>query len=140
MSRINPNITMSELGRPTVMTPETIARLEDGFIKGLSDTEACLYADIAPSTFYAYCKDNPDFSERKEQLKQNVKLKAKFNIEAEIQKGDKILSQWYLERRDKDFRPKQENEHSGNLTINSIAYDNNNTPQVSAKDLPATSA
>lgn len=37
---------------------------------GLSDRECCLYADIGESTLYDYCKENPDFSERKEALKE----------------------------------------------------------------------
>ena len=33
---------------------------------GLSDREACIYADIAVSTLYDYCKKHKEFSERKE--------------------------------------------------------------------------
>ena len=90
------------------MTPEIISKLEEGFIKGLSDSEACLYADIGTSTLYEFCKENPEFAERKEHLKDRVKMRAKLNITEGIDKGDKILSTWYLERRDKDFKPKSE--------------------------------
>lgn len=92
------------------MTPETISKLEDGFLKGLSDREAALYANIAPSTLYAYCAENPDFSERKEELKENVKLQAKLNVSDKILiKKDISLSTWYLERKAKDeFSPRSE--------------------------------
>ena len=44
---------------------------------GCTDQEACLYADIVPSTLYAYAQANPEFSERKETLKQNPVMKAR---------------------------------------------------------------
>lgn len=99
-------------GRPTVMTAETIGKLEEGFLMGFTDREACLFANINPSTLYDFCKENPDFSERKELLKENVKMRAKQNIHKEIDKGDKQLSQWYTERRDPDFNPKQQIDHT----------------------------
>lgn len=112
---------METVGRPTIMTPETISKLEEAFIKGLNDQEACLYAGIGKSTLYNYCQENPTFMERKEQLKNHLKMRAKLNIEEEIVKGDKPLSQWYLERRAKDeFSTKQEVEHNGDLPVKII--------------------
>lgn len=92
----------SKRGRPAKMTLETLQKLEEGFLMSLSDREASLYADIAPSTLYAYCQEHSDFSERKELLKEQVKIKAKSNITKAINDGDKPLSQWYLERKAKD--------------------------------------
>lgn len=91
-----------EVGRPTVMTPEIIARLEDAFLHGANDKEAIFQANIGSSTFYEYCQKNPDFAERKEQLKDMVKYRAKLNVAKAINEGDKTLSQWYLERKAKD--------------------------------------
>jgi Ca2+-binding EF-hand superfamily protein len=56
-------------GRPTVMTQETIQKLEQAFAFGSTDEEACFYANIGKSTLYDYIKANPEFSERKEALK-----------------------------------------------------------------------
>ena len=64
-------------GRPTKMTPELIGKLEDAFTWGCTDTEACCFADIACSTLYDYCEKNPQFSERKEKLKNMPVMKAK---------------------------------------------------------------
>ena len=98
-----------KVGRPTVMTEETLRKLEHAFINGLSDREACLYADIGTTTLYEYCNDNPDFSERKEMLKEQVKMKAKFNISEAINNNDADMSKWYLERKARDeFSTKQE--------------------------------
>ena len=101
-----------QTGRPTSMTPETISKLEEGFTMGFTDLEACLYAGISKTTLYNYQEENPDFTERKTLLKENVKMIAKRNIFTEIGAGDKQLSQWYTERRDPDFNPKQQIDHT----------------------------
>lgn len=64
-------------GRPTVMTEITLQKLEAAFAAGCTDKEACVYADIAPSTMYKYAEENEAFSERKEALKSNPILQAK---------------------------------------------------------------
>lgn len=104
------------MARPKKINDDVLRKLEDGFIKGLSDREACLYADIAPSTLYDYCKQQPAFSERKELLKNQVKVQAKLNVAEEVNNGNIDLSKWYLERKAKDeFSLKQEVEHSGGM-------------------------
>ena len=87
-----------------------------------TDREACLYADITPTTLYRFCQENPEFSERKELLKEQVSLQAKKNLSNDIQKGNNSLSQWWLERRNKEFNPKQELDLKGNFTIEVINY------------------
>lgn len=110
-----------KVGRPTVMTEETLHKLEYAFISGLSDREACLYANIGTTTLYDYCNDNPDFAERKEMLKEQVKMRAKLNISEAIENKDTGISKWYLERKAKDeFSTKQEIQADVNneVTIN----------------------
>lgn len=98
-----------EVGRPTVMTEETIQKLEYAFMRGLTDLEACLYANISKSTLYNYCNENPAFMDRKELLKEQVKVQAKLNVAESIENKDVDISKWYLERRAKDeFSTKQE--------------------------------
>lgn len=99
----------NKVGRPTVMTETVLQKLEYGFMKGLTDEQACGYADIAPSTLYNYCSDHPEFMERKEQLKNNPSVKAKINIVEAIEEGNAELSKWWLERKEKnEFSTKQE--------------------------------
>ena len=90
------------------MTPETIAKLEQAFLFGASDREASLFAGIAPSTLYRYCEEYPEFSERKELLKEQTKIKAKMNIARHLDEGDKALSQWLLERRDPTYKTRMD--------------------------------
>ena len=99
----------NKVGRPTVMTKDVLAKLEMLFAKGLTDREACLIADISPSSLYDYCLEHPDFAEQKELLKDKPKIAAKLNIAEAIEAKDIDMSKWYLERKAKDeFSTKQE--------------------------------
>lgn len=96
-------------GRPTVMTPEMVQKLEEGFLKGLTDAECCLFCGISKQTLYDYCTKHPEFTDRKEDLKKQPAVQAKLNILDAINQGDKDISKWYLERKNKDeFSLKQE--------------------------------
>jgi hypothetical protein len=98
----NRELRYRNTGRPTVMTPEVIGKLEEAFCKGLNDGEACLFAGIKASPFYDYCQANPDFYEKKEALKKNLNIRSKINLHDKIMEGDKDVSKWWLERKAKD--------------------------------------
>ena len=99
---------MAEVGRPTVMTPETLRKLEEAFALGCTDLEACTYADISKSTLYDYQQEHPEFVERKELLKENPILLARKSV-VEALANDPDLSLRYLERKKKDeFSPRSE--------------------------------
>lgn len=73
----------SNAGRPTKMTDNTVKKLEEAFLMGCSDVEACLFADISKQTLYNYQEANPEFVDRKESLKSNpVMLSRKIQLEA----------------------------------------------------------
>ena len=75
------------MARPKKITERVIQKLEEGFIWGMSDREACIYANVAPSTLYDYCNQHKEFSERKELLKESVKMRAKINVARKINSG-----------------------------------------------------
>jgi len=105
---------MAKVGRPTVMTEETIRKLEEVFAIGGSDSEACFYADISKESLYAYCREHPEFTDRKEALKEKPILKARQTIVKAL--DDPKDAQWFLERKRKnEFSVKQELEHSGEI-------------------------
>lgn len=87
-------------GRPTVMTPEVIQKLEDAFSWGCTDLEACCNANISKSTLYNYCDDNPLFMERKEILKNNTSLKAKKVINSALNDDDVSTAHKVLDRKE----------------------------------------
>ena len=84
---------MSEkVGRPTVMTPETIAKLESAYLLGCTDVEACFAADVGQTTLYRYCEENPEFRERKERLKANPVFLARGIVTEALQAKDKAMA------------------------------------------------
>lgn len=95
------------------MTAAVLQKLEHGFSCGLTDREACLYAGISESTLYNYCHEHQDFLERKELLKEQPKMKAKFILANAIEEGNLNTAKWYLERKAKEeFSTRQEAEVS----------------------------
>jgi hypothetical protein len=105
-------------GRPTVMTPEVVNKLEQAFSMGCSDLEACLFADISKQTLYDYQAKHPEFADRKAMLKETLILKARSVIATSLNNKDENTAKWYLERKRKDeFSTKVENELSGGMNI-----------------------
>lgn len=102
-------------GRPTVMDENTIKILEENFSVGASNREACFMANISEATLYNYIEKHPEFLERKEQLKDLPKLKAKKVVMREIEKNNSNVAQWYLEKKDDDFNPKTKVDAEVNL-------------------------
>ncbi len=96
-----------KVGRPNIITPEIIAKLEEVFAIGGTDEEACFYADIGKSTLYNYQQEHPEFVERKEALKERPILKARQTIVKSLDEADN--AKWYLERKRKhEFANRQE--------------------------------
>ena len=91
-----------EVGRPTLMTPEILNKLEEVFGIGGSDKEACFYANISHQTLYNYQEKHPEFVERKEALKERPILKARQTIVRALENPQE--AKWFLERkRKKEF-------------------------------------
>lgn len=98
---------MAEVGRPTLMTENTLQKLEEAFLLGCTDEEACFYADIGKSTLYNYQNDHPEFVERKEQLKNNPIFLARKSVIEGFSNHELALK--FLERKKKDeFSLRQE--------------------------------
>ena len=92
---------MAKVGRPTVMTEIVIAKLEQAFSNGATDGQACFYAGIGMNSLYDYIKIHPEFSNRKEELKDFILYQAKSNIKKALDGEDKEISKWYLEKKAK---------------------------------------
>lgn len=91
--------TLQKIGRPHAITSDVLQKVEYAFSIGCTDKEACLYANIAPSTLYKYCQDNTEFSERKELLKDKPVLAARMAVVKAIEAGDTKMAWSYLERK-----------------------------------------
>ena len=93
-------------GRPTVMTPEVIVKLEEVFALGGTDGEATFWANISMAALYDYQLLHPEFRDRKEALKRTPILKARQTIVTSLDRPE--TAQWFLERKMKDeFSTKQ---------------------------------
>ncbi len=99
-------------GRPSVVTPEVLAKLELAFGMGCSDKEACLYADISMDALYNYQNRRPEFAEWKALLKEKPVLKARNTVIGSL--SDIETAKWYLERKTKgEFNARQAIELTG---------------------------
>ena len=109
-------------GRPTKMTDKVVKKLEEAFLLGCSDLEACLFADISKQTLYTYQDKNPEFVDRKEKLKENPVFIARKAVIKDM-KDDGNLALKYLERKRKDeFSIKQEIDSTNEVNVNIVRY------------------
>ncbi len=133
---------MADVGRPTVMTQEVIGKLDEAFAMGCTDKEACLYAGIHPSSLYDYQNEHPEFSERKETLKESPFLLARRTIYKSL--NTVAAAQWFMERKRKDeFSQRVENTGKDGkdlLPIPILATMNVPTDNSDNQDSPATEA
>ncbi len=89
---------MKTKGRKTVMTAQTLQKLEYAFRLGCTDREACIEANIAPQTLYNYQSTNPEFLEQKELWKSDTILRARKTIVERLGE-DANLAMKYLEKK-----------------------------------------
>lgn len=97
-----------EVGRPTVMTPEVLVKLREAFLLGCTDEEACLYANISTTPLYEYQRENPEFKQQKELLKENPVLKARTSVVNALDSNPNLALQFLERKKKKEFSPRQE--------------------------------
>lgn len=98
-------------GHPTKMDQNTLNKLEDAFTYAFNDEQACAYAGISPKTLYNYQEKNPEYVQRKQQLKMRPDMKAKRTI---VDALGNIGDAWkWAERTDPTLKQVTKIEHSG---------------------------
>ena len=85
-------------GRPTVMTQEVVGILEHAFAYDCTVEVACIYAGISRDTYYAFCKEYPEFSDRITVLRNTPILIARTTVVNALQ-HDASFAMKYLERK-----------------------------------------
>jgi hypothetical protein len=132
--------TKNKGGRPTIMTPAVIEKLEYAFSLGCTDIEACLHADIAVQTLYKYQDREPKFLERKNALKSSPIFLARESVLKGL-KDDPDLALKFLERRKKDeFSTKIENDHRVEMVKPILGGQSNKELSKSNDELPSNSS
>jgi len=102
-------------GRPTVVTQETVRKLEDAFCYDATVEEACLSAGISRNTYYEFLKKYPDFQDRIDELRQAPMLVIRKKI-VSVAEHDADMGMKYSERKKKqEFSTRTEVAHSGEI-------------------------
>lgn len=93
-------LSKNEVGRPTLLVPETVTKLESILKIGGTIEEACSYALISRETYYRWLKENEDFMTKMESAQHYSDIVAK-NIVVDSMHKDKNLdtAKWWLEKR-----------------------------------------
>lgn len=81
---------------------EVVSKLQEYFMIGYTDEQACLLTGISRSALDRYEKINSEFRDKKHLWKKDTLLYAKNNIRKKILAGDIDISKWYLERKCKE--------------------------------------
>jgi len=116
MTKKKPKHLHNSAGRPTIMTPDTVKKLKEGFAQGFSIDNACIWAEISRQTYFDYCKVHPEFSDLCKTLQKKPLIKSISVINEALNSGDVSTAKWYAERKAKDeFSLKTETEHSGEV-------------------------
>jgi len=82
------------------MTESTVQKLEEAFLHGCTDTEACLYADISRQTFYKWVSENPGFTDRKDTLKQSPIMRARVIVSQALDDKCLVTANKVIDRKD----------------------------------------
>jgi len=89
----------AQTGRPTVMTQNTVQKLEEALKEGFSVDMACHVSGISRSTYYDHINSNSSFSYKMELAQDWVTQRAKQVVANAIDSGDLKAAQWWLERK-----------------------------------------
>ena len=87
-------------GRPTKMIPEVVSKLEQAFLMGCTDEEACVFADISRAALGRYEEKHPKFRDRKWTLKSNPSLLARQVILDALKNNDLATAHKVLDRKE----------------------------------------
>ena len=124
MIKKKPKTKYYETGRPTIMTPETVNKLKEGFAQGFSVDNACIWANISKQTYYTYCEKEAGFLDYCKSLQKKPLIKSILVINKALNEGDVSTAKWYAERKAKDeFSLKVENQIDADIRTRIIRDD-----------------
>jgi len=112
--RGNPRRRNQDQGRPTVLTPQVIAKLVAAFQNGLTKKQAFRYAGVSKDAYYDNIKSDQDFADKMRDAQEHLNFKSREVIAKAIEQGSDLNARWWLERKQKDeFSPRKETTGSG---------------------------
>src|SRR3990167_8555148 len=125
----NGQISQNGGGRPRVILPYVVKKLEEALLSGLSIETACQYATISKQTYYNYYESDEVFRRKMDSARAYLTLVAANRITTAILKEkDTATARWYLERKEKSvFGRDEKNEQQDiNIVITDTAHDETN--------------
>jgi len=95
-----------KMGRPTVLTPEVLNKLETALAAGFGVTASCYYSGISKSVFYERKALDKDFASKMRLAEEFSTYQARQVILNAINQGNVKAAQWWLERKARvEFAP-----------------------------------
>jgi len=94
---------VNAVGRPRAITEIEINILERMLQHDYGVAEACRYARIGRTTYYAELERNHKFANRMSKAKQWLGMQAKIVVADAIINGDVKTSQWFLAHREPNY-------------------------------------
>lgn len=111
-----------KIENPVKLTDEVNAKLETAASMDATWPECALFANISVRTLMYWLDSVEGLRDRLQELRENPMLKARTTILNSL--DDPKNAQWYAERKNKkEFAQKVETEHSGEVKVNVIKYD-----------------
>lgn len=109
------------VGRTSKMTPEVVSKLEQAAAVRATISESCFYAGISRETYYQWIKQNPELSDRLDDLRQQPFLKARQTIVSRL--DDPNIAFRFMEKeKPEDYAERIKVEHSGAVSDAGSAY------------------
>ena len=84
---------------------------------GCTDLEACFFADISKTALYDYQNRHPEFTERKEALKERPVLLARKAVINSFDEDSNLAFNYLKNKRSDEFSEKKQTELSGSLSL-----------------------
>jgi len=93
-----------------------IAKLEQAAALDADIPEMCFYADISRDSYYRYINSHEEFRNRIEALRQKPCLAARQAVVSKLGESYTNAMDYLARKKKKEFSPKQEVEHSGEIS------------------------
>lgn len=88
------------VGRPSAITADVLAKLEEVFKLDVTVETACRYAEINEATYYRAYKDDEDFARRMDKAREFARLAAgQVVMDAIAKDKDVSTARWWLEKK-----------------------------------------
>lgn len=103
-------------GRPSVMKPDVVRKLEHALVYDVSVEAACLMAGISRQTYYDFLKRCPKFADRIADLREAVYARIQMNVMTEAEVNPEFGMRVLERRRRTQWATRQEVAHEGAVT------------------------